>query len=203
MEFKQTPRTKVTRTAKRASYDKDLFNSIVDEVKFGHLAFADDNSVHSIPMLFWRNGDFLYFHCSAGSRLAKLNEPGKNVSISFAIMDGYVFAKSAFRHSVNYRSAVIYGQCELVANASTEKIETFKKLIDLYDKNRWKQIRRPSPEESAATTLLRLPIVEAVVKVRTGPPSDKDEDKNLNVWAGVIPLSRALCSPEEYIYPED
>lgn len=131
MQFEQTKRTKVNRTATRASYDKDLFNTIVDEVKFGHLAFSSDNGVHSIPMLVWRNHDSLYFHCSVGSRLAKLAEAQTDICISFATIDGYVFAKSAFKHSVNYRSAVIYGKCELV-NDNAEKLEAFKKLIELY-----------------------------------------------------------------------
>jgi len=199
MQFEHTKRTKVNRTATRSSYDKELFNTIVDEIKFGHIAFSNDSGVHSIPMLVWRNNDYLYFHCSAGSRLAKLAEAQTDICISFATIDGYVFAKSAFKHSVNYRSAVIYGKCELV-NDNAEKLETFKKLIELYDKNRWRQVRTPGAEELAATALLKLPIVEAVVKVRSGPPVDKEGDKQLDVWAGVIPYLHQTGAPVQHLY---
>jgi hypothetical protein len=200
MQFEQTTKTKVNRTASRASYDKDVFASIVDDVKFGHLAFTDDKGVHSVPMLFWRDSNFVYFHSSVGSRLAKLPETKQDICISFAVIDGYVFAKSAFRHSVNYRSAVIYGQCKLVPNNSPEKLEAFKALVDLYAKERWEQIRQPSPEELAATALLKLPIIEAVVKVRSGPPNDKEDDRSLDVWAGVIPYVRVPGEPEQHNY---
>jgi len=199
MQFEQTNRTKVNRTATRATYDRDLFNTIVDEVKFGHLAFSNGNGVHSIPMLVWRNNDYLYFHCSVGSRLAKLAEAQTDICISFATIDGYVFAKSAFKHSVNYRSAVIYGKCELV-NDNPEKLEAFKKLIALYDKNRWEQIRTPGAEELAATALLKIPVVEAVIKVRSGPPVDKEDDKKLDVWAGVVPYLHQTGVPIPYAY---
>jgi nitroimidazol reductase NimA-like FMN-containing flavoprotein (pyridoxamine 5'-phosphate oxidase superfamily) len=155
--FKQTIKTKFLRTPKRGSYDKDSFNQIVDEAKFGHLAFTDENGIHSIPMLCWRYNNFLYFHASIASRLAKLHLQ-ENICISFAILDGYVFAKSAFRHSLNYRSAVIYGKCELVTNDTAEKVEAFHALVDLYDTKRWGQIRQPSQEELNATVLLKLPI---------------------------------------------
>ena len=201
MQFEQTKRTKVNRTATRASYDRDLFNTIVDAVKFGHLAFSNDNGVHSIPMLVWRNNDSLYFHCSVGSRLVKLAEAQTDICISFASIDGYVFAKSAFKHSVNYRSAVIYGKCELV-NDNAEKLEAFKKLLELYDKNRWEQVRAPGTEELAATALLKLPIVEAVIKVRSGPPVDKEDDKKLDVWAGVIPYLHQTGTPIPHTYDD-
>lgn len=200
-QFEQTKRTKVNRTANRASYDRELFNFIIDEVKFGHVAFSDGDNVHSIPMLVWRNGDYLHIHCSVGSRLAKLVDNQTNICISFATIDGYVFAKSAFKHSVNYKSAVIYGKCELVTDDS-EKLEVFKKLIQLYDKNRWEQVRIPNSKELAATALLKLPIVEAVVKVRTGPPIDKEDDQQLDVWAGVIPLLHQTGTPMPHEYNE-
>jgi uncharacterized protein len=197
--FKQTTNTKVNRTANRASYDKELFNSIVDEANIGHIAFKNSNQIHSIPMIVWRHQDFLFFHCSIGSRLCNLAQHSEDICISFAIVDGMVFAKSAFRHSLNYRSAVIYGKCQLVGSTK-EKLEALQQMFALYDKNRWEQIRRPNKQEINATALIKIPISEAVVKVRSGPPNDKEEDRNLDIWSGIIPYIRQKGVPIPHKY---
>lgn len=198
MSLLKTDKTKVKRLPARASYDRDLLNSIIDEAKCGHLAFSLDNQVHSIPMLFWRDEDYLFCHCSTVSRLKQLISI--DVCISFAIVDGYVYAKSAFHHSMNYRSAVIYGQLEQIADDTPEKLSALKKLIDLFDESRWDKIRQPDRKELNATTILKLKLTEAVVKTRSGPPSDKTEDENLEVWAGVIPVLHQYGTPQTHEY---
>lgn len=198
MSLLKTDKTKVKRLPARASYDRDLLNSIIDEAKCGHLAFSLDNQVHSIPMLFWRDEDYLFCHCSTVSRLKQLSSI--DVCISFAIVDGYVYAKSAFHHSMNYRSAVIYGQLEQLADDTPEKLAALKKLIDLFDESRWEKIRQPDRKELNATTILKLKLAEAVVKTRSGPPSDKTEDEQLDVWAGVIPVLHQYGTPQTHEY---
>lgn len=198
MSLAKTSKTTVNRLPARASYDKELLNSIIDEAKCGHLAFSLDNQPHSIPMLFWRDDEWLYCHCSTVSRLKQL--VGQDVCISFAIVDGYVYAKSAFHHSMNYRSAVIYGQFEQIADESAEKLSALNGLIDLFDESRWDKIRQPDRKELNATAVLKLKLTEAVTKVRSGPPSDKTSDEQLDVWAGVIPLLHSYGTPQTHEY---
>jgi nitroimidazol reductase NimA-like FMN-containing flavoprotein (pyridoxamine 5'-phosphate oxidase superfamily) len=194
MQLTKTARTKVNRAPKRAHYDRELLNQIIDEAIIGHLAFYDGNSVHSIPMPFWRMGDFLYLHCSRESRLARLSELAQDVCISFTILDGLVLAKSAFSHSMNYRSVVVYGKFQLVEDA-TERLDALKAFMNLFDTQRWDVARQPNCKELAATAVLKLPLEEAAVKMRQGPPSDKAEDQSLSVWSGVIPLSHVYGEP--------
>lgn len=196
MSLTKTEKTKVKRTPKRASYDRDLLNTIIDSIIIGHISFNNSSGNHSIPMPFWRDGDFMYCHCSVNSRLINLAQPHNEVCISFAIVDGLVFAKSAFHHCMNYRSAVVYGQFEIV-NSDDDKCDAMKKFIDLLDKNRWDMIRKPNKKELNATTVLRIPLQEAVTKVRVGPPLDKDADKKLDTWSGVIPYYHTYGDPKE------
>lgn len=196
MKLTQTERTKVNQTPDRASYEQDLLYSIIDSVYIGHIAFTTQTGSHSIPLAFWRIDDFIYCHCSANSRLTKLSDNKQEVCISFAIVDGIVFAKSAFRHSLNYRSAVVYGQFECLKNNS-EKLKAMKHFVESIDKTRWDKIRTPNEEELDATTIMKMSLKEAVAKVRTGPATDKECDKDLDVWTGIIPYLHQYGDPIE------
>lgn len=194
MEHMKTARTTVKRKSSRARYDRDLLYQIIQEAIIGHLAFYDGANVHSIPMPFWRDGDYLYLHCSVESRLTMLAKMPQEVCISFTILDGLVFAKSAFSHSMNYRSAVVYGQFQLVPDAQ-DKFNAMRKFMEFFDKERWHIARQPNQKELNATAVLRIPLEEAVVKVREGAPIDKEADQKLDVWTGIIPYYRVIGAP--------
>ena len=196
MKLTKTKRTTVTRISKRASYDKQLVHKIITEAVIGHMSFYYNGSVHSIPLPFWCIEDYLYCHFSVNSRLVGLAEDENDVCISFTIVDGLVFAKSAFRHSMNYRSAVVYGQFELLHD-DAEKIKAMKQFMNLFDEKRWDRVRAPNKKELNVTAILKLPLKEAVVKIRQGPPMDKKMDLDRDVWAGIIPKLYSYGKPEQ------
>ncbi|GAA0744436.1 pyridoxamine 5'-phosphate oxidase family protein [Ideonella azotifigens] len=180
-------RTRVKRLAELARYDAATLHAIVDASYLCHIAFHDGSSSHCIPTACWRDGERLYVHGSNGGRLVKLLGSGRQVSVAITLMDGLVLAKSAFNHSMNYRSAVIYGSFEAVAGEAEKR-----RLMDVFmhkiAPGREHDARPGNDKEFAATTLLALPLNEAAAKVRTGGPQDDAEDLDLPVWAGVLPL---------------
>jgi nitroimidazol reductase NimA-like FMN-containing flavoprotein (pyridoxamine 5'-phosphate oxidase superfamily) len=188
-QFSITDKTKITRLPKRGVYDKDTIYSILDEALFCTLAYAVDGQAFQIPTGFVRVGDQLYLHGSVGSHymraLAKDKIP---VSIGATLIDGIVLARSAFHHSVNYRSVVVFSQGEVV----TQEDVLYQVLQSFTEKmcpGRWADVRKPTEGEWKATLVLAFPITEASAKVRTGPPLDDEEDYALDVWAGVQPLA--------------
>lgn len=187
-KFPITDKTEITRLAKRGSYDKETIYSILDEALFCNVAFNLNGQPFQIPTGFCRIGDQLYLHGSVGSHyMRELARNSLPVSISATLMDGIVLARSAFHHSVNYRSVVIFSKAELV----TDKEELYKALEVFTEKicpGRWADVRKPTSGEWKATMVLRFSISEASAKIRTGPPKDDEEDYALDVWAGVLPL---------------
>jgi len=187
-KFPVTEKTEITRLAKRGSYDKEVIYSILDEALFCNLAFNLNGQPFQIPTGFCRIGNLLYIHGSVGSHY--MRELAKNslpVNISATLIDGLVLARSAFHHSVNYRSVVIFSKAELVSDQE----ELYKALEVFTEKicpGRWADVRKPTAGEWKATMVLRFAIDEASAKIRTGPPKDDEEDYNLDVWAGVLPL---------------
>lgn len=187
-EIKKTDRTTITRMPKRGVYDRDAIYSILDEALFCNLAYVSDGQPFQIPTGFCRINDKLFIHGSVGSHyMRELASKKSVVNISATIMDGLVLARSAFHHSVNYRSVIIFSQPELV----TDQQELYKILEAFTEKmcpGRWADIRQPDAGEWKATMVLGFPIQEASAKVRTGPPVDDEEDYKLDIWAGVLPL---------------
>jgi uncharacterized protein len=187
-KFPITDKTEITRLAKRGSYDKETIYSILDEALFCNLAFNLNGQPFQIPTGFCRIGDHLYLHGSVGSHYMRgLAGHSLPVSISATLMDGIVLARSAFHHSVNYRSVVIFSKAELV----TDQEELYNALEVFTEKicpGRWADVRKPTAGEWKATMVLRFSISEASAKIRTGPPKDDEEDYALDVWAGVLPL---------------
>ncbi len=186
--FPINEKTEITRLAKRGVYDKDAIYSILDEALVCTIAFSVDSQPFQIPTGFCRIGDKLYIHGSVGSHyLRELQTKKLPVCISATLLDGLVLARSAFHHSVNYRSVIIFSEPELV----TDQDELYKALEVFTEKmcpGRWADVRKPNPGEWKATMLLSFEIREASAKVRTGPPKDDEEDYALDVWAGVLPL---------------
>ena len=186
-EIKRTERTRVRRIPKRGAYDRASVYQILDEGFICHVGFTVDEKTFVIPTGYARIGDNLLIHGSAASRMMREMISGIEVCVTVTLIDGLVLARSAFHHSMNYRSVVVFGTAELVEN-ETEKYEALRLFTEHIVPQRWDDVRPPTAKELKATTVLRLPIQEASAKVRTGNPVDDEADYDLNIWAGVIPV---------------
>lgn len=188
--FPITGKTEITRLAKRGVYDQETVYSILDEALVCTVAYVRDNQPFQIPTGFCRIGNKLYIHGSVGSfYMRELKEKKQPVCLSVSLLDGLVLARSAFHHSVNYRSVVIFSEPELV----TDEKELYQALEVFTNKvcpGRWNDIRKPDAGEWKATMVIAFEISEASAKVRTGPPKDDEEDYALDIWAGVLPLKQ-------------
>lgn len=184
----QTERTRLRRLPKRGDFDRGVINAILDEAFICHVGFVADGLPVVIPTAYGRVGDLLYIHGSAASRMMRSLAEGIDVCVTVSLIDGLVLARSAFHHSFNYRSVVIFGKAELVTDAG-EKNKALEAFTEHVIPGRWAEVRWPNELELKATTVLRLAITEASAKIRTGPPIDDEEDLAINVWAGVLPLS--------------
>src|SRR6266508_2440476 len=192
--FPQTTRTTLKRLPSRGSYDHDLINQILDEGFICHIGFAVDDQPFVIPTGYARAGDKLFIHGSQASRMLRTLEKGINVCLTVTLIDGLVLARSAFHHSMNYRSVVVFGRATIVDDPA-EKISALQALSDHMIPGRWDDVREPNERELQLTTVLSLPLTEASAKVRTGPPLDDEEDYELTNWAGVIPLRLVADAP--------
>src|ERR1700726_3584222 len=189
-----TPRTRIVREPQRAVYDRDAVNQILDEAFLCHVGFVADGQPFVIPTSFGRDGDVLYIHGSAASRMLRNLDQGVPVCITVTLLDGLVLARSVFNHSMNYRSVVILGTATVVADP-VEKVAALRTLSEHIIFHRWDDSRQPNETELKATSVLRLPINEFSAKVRVGPPVDDDEDYSFPTWAGVIPLEMKMGEP--------
>src|ERR1700693_5112283 len=186
-----TPRTRVVREPQLAVYDRDAVHQILDEAFLCHVGFVADGQPFVIPTSFGRDGDVLYIHGSAASRLLRNLDQGVAVCITVTLLDGLVLARSVFNHSMNYRSVVILGTATIVDDPA-EKLAALRALSEHILPHRWDDSRQPNEKELKATPVLRLPITEFSAKVRVGPPVDDDEDYTFPTWAGVIPLEMTV-----------
>lgn len=188
MDYPITEKTKITRLAKRGVYDQETIYEILDEALVCTVAYSTDNEPFQIPTGFCRIGNKLYIHGSVGSfYMRELQQKKLPVCISVALIDGLVLARSAFHHSVNYRSVIIFSQPETVTNPD-ELYQALEVFTNKMCPGRWADVRKPTEGEWKATLVLSFEINEVSAKVRTGPPKDDAEDYDLNVWAGVQPL---------------
>jgi nitroimidazol reductase NimA-like FMN-containing flavoprotein (pyridoxamine 5'-phosphate oxidase superfamily) len=192
--FQPTERTTLKRLPKRAVYDRELVSQILDEGFICHVGFAVDGRPFVIPTGYARVADKLYIHGSQASRMLRTLSKGIDVCVTVTLVDGLVLARSAFHHSMNYRSVVVLGQATVVAD-DAEKLEALLAFSEHIVPGRWDDVREPNDSEMRATTVLRLTLVEVSAKVRTGPPLDDEEDYELPVWAGVIPLRLVADAP--------
>jgi hypothetical protein len=193
-ETLRTDRTTVRRLPARGSYDRALIHSILDEALVCHVGFIADGKPFVIPTLHVRVGDRLYMHGSPGSRMLKAMAGGVELCVTVTLIDGLVLARSAFHHSMNYRSVVVFGTAQAVDDLE-EKTRVLHALSEHLVRGRWRDVRGPAPGELKLTSVLSMPIDEASAKVRTGPPLDEEEDYALPAWAGVVPLSLKAGEP--------
>ena len=187
-DFVPTGRTQVQRLPKRAVYDREAVYRILDEGLVCHVGIVVDGKPLVIPTGYGRDGDRLYIHGSAASRLLRDLAKKVEVCVTVTLLDGLVLARSAFHHSMNYRSVVIFGAATILED-DTAKREALRIFTEHIAPDRWREVRAPTQNELKATTVLAIPLEEVSAKVRTGPPLDDEEDYARPVWAGVLPLS--------------
>ena len=194
MTFPQTDRTKLKRLPKRGHFDRETVYSILDEGFICHVGFAPEGQPFVIPTGYARVDDKLYIHGSQASRMLRTLSGGVDACVTVTIVDGLVLARSAFHHSINYRSVVVFGRATPVEDRN-EKLQALVALSEHIVRGRWDDVREPTEQELKATTVLSLPLVEGSAKIRTGPPIDDEEDYALPIWAGVIPLRLEAGEP--------
>ena len=187
----QTKRTTLKRLPKRASYDRRSIYRILDDAFVCHVGFIDSSHPVVIPTAYGRRGDMLYLHGSAASRMLRALKNGIPICLTVTLLDGLVLARSAFHHSMNYRSVVVFGTASVVKNP-TRKVCALRVISEHILPGRWAHVRKPSKIELRQTLVLCLPLREASAKVRRGPPVDEEADYNLPVWAGEVPFQRVV-----------
>ena len=197
-----TPRTKVRRLAKRARTDRADLYAVLDAGLICHLGVIHDGVPRVVPTAFGRLGDTIYVHGSTGSTTL-LAADGQPACVTVTHLDALVCARSAFHHSMNYRSAMVYGTARIVRD-DAERLEALRVIVEHLIPGRWDGCRTPNRQELAATAVLAMPLAEASVKIRTGPAADEPEDLDLGFWGGIIPARLEFGPPEhDHLAPED
>jgi uncharacterized protein len=181
-------RTTVKRHPERGAYDREVIDAILDEALLCHVGFAIDGQPFVIPTIHARDGDVLYIHGSPGSRMLRNLRNGIDACVTVTLLDGLVLARSVYNHSMNYRSVVVLGRAREVTDHE-EKLRAMQCVVEHILPGRWEDARQPSEQEIKATAILALALDEASAKIRTGPPTDDEDDLELPVWAGIIPLA--------------
>jgi len=189
-------RVRVRRKRERANYEREVIDAILDEALIAHLGIADeDGQPLVLPMLHARHGDVVYCHGSAASRTLRALAAGAPACLTVTLLDALVLARSAMHHSANYRSVMLLGEATLVTDRQ-EKLNALEAIVEHIVPGRWPDVRWPTENELKATSVLAIPIDEASAKIRTGPPLDDEQDYELGVWAGVLPLVSEPRTPE-------
>jgi nitroimidazol reductase NimA-like FMN-containing flavoprotein (pyridoxamine 5'-phosphate oxidase superfamily) len=189
-----TDRTRLRRLRERGTFSRETIYAILDAMPLGHVAYVSNGRPIATPTLQWREGDHVYWHGSSASRAIRA-AAGQEVCLTVSILDGFVLARSGFHHSVNYRSAMIFGRPALVSDPA-QKLERLRAFIDGLYPGRWDTLRPVNASEAKATAILEMPIEEASAKARTGGPVDDEDDYALPIWAGVIPVRMQVTTPD-------
>jgi hypothetical protein len=193
-EFPKTKRNQVRRLPKRAEYRKEAIFKIIDEALICHVGFEQQGQPFVIPTIHTRWEDTIYLHGATLSRMLQHIRAGNPLCVEITLLDGIVFARSVFHSSMNYRSVVLFGTGRLV-DTDDEKLRALEALIKHVVPGRWEEARKPNQKELASTTVVAIHIDSASAKIRTGPPVDDEEDYQLPVWAGVLPLQLQALEP--------
>jgi uncharacterized protein len=193
-QFTPTPRTQVRRLPDRGRYDSETIYRILDEGFLCHVGFVVDGQQFVIPTGYARVGDAIYLHGSAASRMLRTLAGGVQVCVTVTLVDGLVLARSAFHHSMNYRSVVILGTAHAVEDPA-EKLRALEAFTNHVVPGRWDAVRPVRDSEVKATAVLKLSLQEVSAKIRTGPPKDEPEDYQLPIWAGILPLTLKAGEP--------
>lgn len=189
-----TTRTQVRRLRERGVYDRPAIDAILDEALICHLGFVHDGHPFVIPTIHARKDDVIFVHGSPASRMLQTMSEGIDVCLTVTLLDGLVLARSVFHHSMNYRSVVVLGRARPLTDPD-EKMTALHTIVEHVQPGRWEDARQPNADEFRKTSVLALPIEEASAKVRSGPPGDEEEDYELPVWAGVVPVTLRAGTP--------
>ena len=189
-----TERTTLKRLPSRGSHERAIIQAILDEALSCHVGFVVDGQPFVLPTIHGRIGERLYLHGSAASRMLRTLSDGVPVCVTASLIDGLVLARSAFHHSMNYRSVVVLGTARPVVDP-VEKLEALRAIVEHVVPGRWDEARQPNEKEMKATLVLGLPLAEASAKTRTGPPLDDEQDYGLPCWAGEIPIRVTALDP--------
>jgi uncharacterized protein len=192
--YQQTPRTTLKRLAKRGTYDKATVHAILDEAFICHVGCVIDGSPVVLPTLYGRAGETLYLHGAGSNRMLNAIANSATVSVAVTLVDALVMARSAFHHSMNFRSVVLFGTGRAVTDPA-EKMEALRVISEQFAPGRWDEVRVPNENELKVTAVIAIPLEEVAAKVRTGPPVDDEADHALPIWAGVVPLSTVRGTP--------
>jgi nitroimidazol reductase NimA-like FMN-containing flavoprotein (pyridoxamine 5'-phosphate oxidase superfamily) len=193
ISFPKTDRSRIRREPHRGSYLRSDVYAVVDAAPLCHIGYVIDGAPFVTPTMHWREGNRIYWHGSVGSRFLRQVD-GTRTCMTCSLVDGYVLARSAFNHAVNYRSAMLFGTARVVESIE-ERAEALRDFMDGLFPGRWDTLRPVTEKELRATSVLWMDIDEATVKARTGPPSDADES-HVPVWAGVIPVHTTLAESQ-------
>lgn len=193
-QFTPTERTTLRRLPKRGFFDRQAVYSVLDEGLFCHIGFQALGRTFVIPTGYGRAGDTLYVHGSPASRMLRTLSNEVDCCVTVTLLDGLVLARSAFHHSVNYRSVMIFGKARVI-EAPEEKIEALRTFTEHVVPGRWAEVRQPNSQELKATLVLAINLEEVSAKMRTGGPIDDEEDLNVPVWAGVLPVKLSMAEP--------
>lgn len=193
-DFPKTERNQVRRIAKRGKYDRKTIYKILDEGFVCHAGFVVEGQPFIIPTLYARSGDSIFIHGSAVSRMLKNLSEGVKVCVSVTLVDGLVLARSAFHHSINYRSVVVFGTGRLI-ESDEEKLSALKTISENALPGRFEDSRPPTQKELNVTSVIKIEIEEASAKIREGDPIDDDKDYDLDFWAGVLPIETRFGEP--------
>ena len=192
--FVPSARSKVKRLPKRAHYDRETVYAVLDAGFICHVGYAIDGQPYVTPTAYWREGDAVYWHGSSASRMLRALETGAECCLTVTHLDGLVLARSAFHHSLNFRSVMLFGKAHKIEGAA-EKLARLEAFVERLYPGRWPELRPVNSKELKATTVLGMHMDEASAKVRVGGPVDDEADYALPIWAGVIPVHSATGAP--------
>ena len=192
----KTDRSRVKRLPKRGHHDFATVAAILDAGFICHVGYVIDGKPYVTPTSYWREGTDVYWHGSSASRMLRSLEQGAECCLTVAHVDGLVLARSGFHHSINYRSAMLFGRAHKVEEPA-EKEKALERFIERMYPGRWQNLRPVNRKELKATTVLHMPIDEGAAKIRTGPPVDDDEDYDWQVWAGIIPVRQVIGAAQD------
>ena len=186
-------RTRLRRLHERGHFDAASIHAVLDAMPLCHVGYQLDGPPVVTPTMQWREGDHVYWHGSSASRFLRAAK-ATQVCLTVTLWDGMVMARSGFHHSANYRSCMVFGEAEIIEDPG-DKEARLKAMFDVWFPGRWDMLRAINDKELKATTVLRQPLDEASVKIRTGPPADDEEDYELPIWAGVVPMTTTTGRP--------